>query len=105
MPTRKVDATENSDMSRKAGISNSRNSRKSRNSGKHRNEEKSEVRLVRKVPEHRTVGIPTRSETPKPCSEDARNTEEAELPTGAETLEVRLERKMSGNLDIWKKES
>jgi hypothetical protein len=38
-------------------------------------------------------------------SRKRRNTEEPELPTQAETPEVRLERKISGNLDIRKKES
>jgi hypothetical protein len=43
MPTSKVEATENSDTSEKAGTSNSWNSKRSRNFGKHRNEEQSKV--------------------------------------------------------------
>jgi hypothetical protein len=45
---------------------------------------------LRKIPEHRKVGVPT-------CPE---NTEEPELLTRSETSEVRLELKMSENLDI-----
>jgi hypothetical protein len=50
-------------------------------SGKYRNAEQSEYRPLRKMPEHRTVEIPTRSET----------------------SEIQPERKTSGNLDIRKK--
>jgi hypothetical protein len=50
-------------------------------SGKYRNAEQSEYRPLRKMPEHRTV----------------------EIPTLSETLEIQPERKMLGNLDIRKK--
>jgi hypothetical protein len=52
MPTSKVEATENSNTTEKAGTSNNWNYRRNRNFGKHRNEEQSEDRLVRKTPKH-----------------------------------------------------
>jgi hypothetical protein len=104
MPTRRVDATRDSDTS-----------------GKSRNAKQSELRkkpAFQKTPELRAVGGPTHPEntgTPNSRNTDSsgkhrslnpsgkcRNTEEPELPTRAETSEVRLKRKTSENLDIRK---
>jgi hypothetical protein len=78
---------------------------------KSRNVKQSELRKkpgFRKTPERRTVGgltHPENTETPKPRPEHAENTEEPELPTRSETPKVGLERQISGNLDVRKKES
>jgi hypothetical protein len=125
MPTgRRVDAMPNRvvDADQKAGRcdadQNGRCYGEFRHVRKSRNVKQSEPRKepeFRKSPK-RKVGGPTRPEsTGTPNSrytdsfektpEDTKTPKEPELPTRTETPEVRLKRKISGNLDIQKKES